>query len=177
MIRRYIQWMDLLTEKIGRLTMWLVIPMTLVAAYNAVARFTSQPLGMNLSSNALLEVQWYLFSILFLVGSAYVYKHDSHVRVDVFYSRCPKQVKLWVNFLGNFLLAIPFCLITAWACWDSTIHSWEVLEMSPDPGGLPRYPIKSLIPLSFLLLALQSLSLALRDLLELYQGSDGLDSH
>ena len=157
-----IAFIDKLNEKVGNIVLWLVFPMTLIAAYNAAARYISKPMGVNLSSNALLEIQWYLFSILFLLGAAYVYKHDGHVRVDILYSRFSGRWKNIIQLIGNLFLALPFCIITAWACFDSVQHSWSVLEMSPDPGGLPRYPIKTIIPLGFALLALQSLSIALK---------------
>jgi TRAP-type mannitol/chloroaromatic compound transport system permease small subunit len=163
-MHRIIVWIDTLNEWIGRFLLWLVLPMVLFAGYNAIARYLSQPLEMNLSSNALLEVQWYLFSVLILLGAGYVLKHDAHVRVDILYNRYPEKVKNWVNLLGSFLLAMPFCFITAWACMDSVIHSWSVMEMSPDPGGLPRYPIKTMIPIGLVLVGLQSFSLGLKSL-------------
>lgn len=175
-MHKLIECIDSISEKVGSFLLWLVLPMTLIATYNAVARYISKPLGTNLSSNALLEIQWYLFSVIFLMGAAYVYKHDGHVRVDILYNRFSFKMQNIIQLLGNLLLALPFCIITAWACLDSVLHSWSVLEMSPDPGGLPRYPIKTLIPCGLVLLALQSLSMSLKAFSNLIGISEPIDS-
>lgn len=116
--------------------------MILTGAFNAVTRYAGRAIGHNLSSNAYLELQWYLFSILFLLGAAYTLKHDAHVRVDILYERRGPRGRAWTNLLGTFFFLIPFCLLVLWASCKLVYNSWSILEQSPDPGGLPRYLIK-----------------------------------
>jgi TRAP-type mannitol/chloroaromatic compound transport system permease small subunit len=133
--------------------------MVLIGAYNAVARYLDRFTGWGLSSNTYIELQWYLFSLVFLLGAAYTLKHDSHVRVDVLYGRLSARNKAWVNLLGVVLFLFPFCLLMLIMSWSSVQNSWSVMEMSPDPGGLPRYPIKTVIPIAFILLMFQGVSM------------------
>ncbi|MFQ5599310.1 MAG: TRAP transporter small permease subunit [Candidatus Krumholzibacteriia bacterium] len=149
---------DRLNECVGRGTAWLVLAMALVGAYNAVVRYLGRYIGVSLSSNAYIELQWYLFSLLFLFGAAYTLKHNAHVRVDVVYGRFTARVKAWINLFGTILFMIPFSGLTIWLSWPSVRNSWAVLEVSPDPGGLPRYPIKTAILVAFALLLLQGVS-------------------
>lgn len=153
---------DALTERIGRAVSWLVLAMVLIGAYNAVARYVGRSIGVNLSSNAYLEAQWYLFSLVFLMGAAYTFKHDNHVRVDVLYGRLSKRGQLWLNLIGTVVFLLPFSFFTLWVSWPSVQNSWRVLEGSPDPGGLPRYPIKTMILVAFALLALQGVAEVVR---------------
>jgi TRAP-type mannitol/chloroaromatic compound transport system permease small subunit len=146
---------DRLTDKIGTMVSWLVVLMVLIGAYNAVARYLGRFLGANLSSNLYLELQWYLFSVLFLLGAAYALKKDSHVRVDVLTSRLSDTWRAWINILGTILFLIPFSGFAIWLSWPAVRNSWVVRETSPDPGGLPRYPLKALILVCFALLVLQ----------------------
>jgi TRAP-type mannitol/chloroaromatic compound transport system permease small subunit len=142
----------------GRLLYWLTLAMVLIGSYNAVVRYLGRYIGSDLSSNAYIELQWYLFSLVFLLGAAYTLKEDAHVRVDVLYSRLSERGKAWINLLGTLLFLIPFCALMIWVSWSSVASSWSVLEMSPDPGGLPRYPIKTVIPIGFALLILQGVA-------------------
>lgn len=153
---------DACNEHIGRLSGWLVLLMVLIGVWNVVGRYIGKAIGQNLSSNALLEGQWYLFDLVFLLGAAYTLKHNDHVRVDVFYRNWSPQVKALVDLLGTILFLIPFCLMILVFSWDTIVTSWEIREVSPDPGGLPRYPIKAMIVISFVLLILQGISLAIK---------------
>ncbi len=153
---------DALTERIGSAVSWLVLAMVLVGAYNAVARYVGRSIGINLSSNAYLEMQWYLFSLVFLLGAAYTFKHNAHVRVDVLYGRMSKRRQLWIDLIGTVVFLLPFSIFCLWVSWPSVRNSWAVLEASPDPGGLPRYPIKSMILVAFALLALQGVAEIMR---------------
>ncbi len=153
---------DRLNERIGRFACWLTFLMVLVGSYNAIARYAGRAWGMNLTSNALLETQWYLFSAVFLLGAAYALRHNAHVRVDVMFGRFTPRTQAWIELVGTLAFLVPFCVIMLWVSWAPVRNSWMILEMSPDPGGLPRYPIKSLIPLAFLLLLLQGLSDAVK---------------
>ncbi len=153
---------DAFNERIGRWMAWLVVIMVGIGAFNAVVRYLSRFTGMNLSSNAYIELQWYLFSMVFLLGAAYGLRHNAHVRVDVLYGRLSSRGKAWINLVGTFLFLIPFCILMIWTSWEYVLNSWSIFEASPDPGGLPRYPIKTIIPLAFVLLLLQAVSQAVK---------------
>ncbi|WP_353673074.1 TRAP transporter small permease subunit [Synechocystis sp. LKSZ1] len=149
---------DRLMDRIGRLTGWLVVAMIGIGVGNVVGRYGGKLLGQNLVSNGLLEAQWYLFDLIFLLGAAYALQHNEHVRVDIFYKTLGPKGRAWVNLLGTIFLLIPFCCLVLYYSWGSVINSWQIWEMSPDPGGLPRYPIKTMILVSFGLLILQGLA-------------------
>jgi TRAP-type mannitol/chloroaromatic compound transport system permease small subunit len=165
------RWIDRLNRGIGRGASWLVLLMVLIGAGNAVARYLGRFVGMNLSSNAYLEAQWYLFSLVFLLGAAYTLQRDDHVRVDVLYSRLSRRGRAWIDTVGTVVFLIPFCLFCLWVSWPSIRNSWQVLEGSPDPGGLPRYPIKTVILIAFVLLILQGISI-LVDRIRLLRGGE-----
>lgn len=157
-------WIDALTDRIGRGVYWLVLVMVGVGCWNVVGRYLGQLIGQNLSSNALIETQWYLFDVVFLMGAAYTLKHNGHVRVDVFQSRWSGRGKALGELLGTLLFLLPFCILVLWFSWDVVMASVKIREMSPDPGGLPRYPIKLMILVSFVSLMLQGLSEAIKNL-------------
>ncbi len=154
---------DTINEWIGRLTYWLVLVMIVVGVWNVIGRYVGRLIGQNLTSNALIEVQWYLFDLLFLLGAAYSLKHDEHVRVDLFYKDWSVKRKALANFIGIFIFLIPFSLMIIYYSWGNIVNSWTILEMSPDPGGLPRYPIKSMIIVSYILLILQGIAEAIKN--------------
>lgn len=163
---------DRLSEWSGRLLSWLSLAMVLIGSYNAVVRYLARYTGMSLSSNMYIELQWYLFSALFLLGAAYTLKTDSHVRVDVLYGRLSEKGRAWINLGGVVLFLVPFCVMMLWVAWPAVANSWAVMEGSPDPGGLPRYPIKTAIPIAFVLLLIQGISLFIRSL-SVIVGHDG----
>lgn len=144
------------TEWVGSATAWLAVAMVLVGAYNAVGRYVGRSIGVNLSSNVYLELQWYLFSLLFLLAAAWGLKEDAHVRVDVFYARFSPRVRGWINVGGILLLLVPFCIFTLWTSFPAVRNSWAVRETSPDPDGLARYPLKAVILVCFVLLLVQA---------------------
>lgn len=148
---------------------WLVLGMVLLGAFNAIARYLDRFTGIGLSSNTYIELQWYFFSMVFLLGAAYTLKHDAHVRVDVLYGRLGPQGQAWINIAGVVLFLIPFCVLMITVSVPAVMNSWAVREMSPDPGGLPRYPIKTVIPIAFLLLILQGISMLVRQITRLRQ--------
>lgn len=154
---------DAVNEWIGRIAYWLVLLMVFIGVWNVIGRYIGRFLGTNLTSNALIETQWYLFSIIFLSGAAYALKYNEHVRVDIFYKGWNHRRQALANFLGSILLLIPFSCLIIYYSWGSIINSWKIEEMSPDPGGLPRYPIKSAIIVGFLLLILQGISEAIKN--------------
>lgn len=144
---------DSLNERIGRLVMWGVLAATLVAAGNALAKhFLGQ------GSNAWLEAQWYLFGALFLLGAGYTLKHNGHVRIDVIHQRLSDKARAWIDLLGGLLFLLPFAGLLAWLSWPLLVESWRIQEMSPDAGGLLRWPVKLMLPLGFGLLFLQGIS-------------------
>lgn len=155
---------DRLNEGVGRAASWLSLLMVLTGAFNAIVRYLGRFMGQNLSSNVYLEGQWYLFSLLFLLGAAYTLKNNGHVRVDVIYARLSERGRAWIDLVGSVLFLLPFTVVSLLLTWPSVRNSWHVLELSPDPGGLPRYPLKTVILVCFFLLFLQGLSLLIRQI-------------
>ena len=144
---------DALNERVGRAAMWLVLAATLISSGNAVMRY-----GFDRSSNAWLEIQWYLFALIFLLGAGYTLKHNGHVRIDILYGRFSPRLQAWVDLLGGLLFLLPLCGLMVWMSWGGFAASWAVNETSPDAGGLSRWPIKLAIPLGFGLLWLQGVA-------------------
>lgn len=154
---------DLLNEWVGRISYWLILLMVAIGAWNVLGRYLGKMVGTNLTSNSLIEVQWYLFDVIFLFGAAYALKYNEHVRVDIFYRGWSRRRKALANFLGNLIFLIPFSSLLIYYSWGTVINSWKIREMSPDPGGLPRYPIKLTIILACILLILQGISEAIKN--------------
>jgi TRAP-type mannitol/chloroaromatic compound transport system permease small subunit len=170
---------DRLNDRIGSAIQWLALVMVVIGAFNAIARYTDQYTGMSLSSNAYLDLQWYLFSLIFLMGSAYGLNHDYHVRVDVMYARLGRRGRAWIDLIGSVLFLVPFAGVMLWVSWGPVVRSWAILETSADPGGLPRYPIRTVILVSFFLLLLQAISQIVKNaaiLSEPAGGSPGADA-
>ena len=161
-LRRAAAMVDRLNDRVGVAIQWLALLMVFVGAFNALARYTTRYTGLALSSNAYLDLQWYFFTLIFLLGAGYGLNHDYHVRVDVVYEKLGKKARAWVNLIGTVLFLIPFSVVMLWVSWRPVWNSWVVREASPDPGGLPRYPIKAVILLAFLLLLLQGFSHVLK---------------
>ena len=147
--------MDRFYAIVSKLCAWTLFIMTILGALNAVLRYSSKFTGKVWSSNAFLEGQWYLFSAVFLLGAGYTLYKDKHVRVDVLYSRLSHTGQRRINLIGVVLFAIPFCVLGIWSSIDFVLNSWSIWEQSPDAGGLPRYPVKTLIPLGFAMLLVQ----------------------
>ncbi len=155
---------DHFNEYLGRLVSWLTLLMIGVGTWNVIGRYLGRTVGQNLSSNALIETQWQIFDVIFLMGAAYALKHNEHVRVDVLQSRLNPRQKALIDFFGTLLFLIPFCLMVIAYSWQTIVNSWKILEVSPDPGGLPYYPVKTLIIISFVLLIIQGISEAIKNL-------------
>ncbi|ULR40784.1 TRAP transporter small permease subunit [Thermus sp. NEB1569] len=147
------QAIDVLTEAIGKLTVWLVLLVALLSAGNAIMRY-----GFSYSSNAYLEAQWYLFSLIFLLGGAYALKHNAHVRIDLIFGRFSQRTRAWIDVVGTVLFLLPMAVGVIYLSWPWAMNSFLGKEMSPDVGGLPRWPIKLALPLGFALLTLQGIS-------------------
>ena len=144
---------DALTERVGRLIIWLVLVATLISAGNALIRYS-----LGESSNAWLEIQWYLFGAMFLLAAGYTLKHNGHVRIDIFYNRLGPRGQAWIDLIGGLLFLLPMAVLLAWLAWPMFHEAWVTHEMSPDAGGLVRWPVKLLLPLGFGLLALQGVA-------------------
>jgi TRAP-type mannitol/chloroaromatic compound transport system permease small subunit len=158
---------DRLTGRIGRVVSWLTVLTVLVAAGNALARYLGRFAGVRLSSNLWLELQWYLFSVVFLFAIAWAVERDAHVRVDVLSTRLAPRARAWIDLCGHLLLLFPFTLFLLWATLPSVRASWAVREGSPDPGGLLRYPLKAMVPVALGLVLLQGVSQVIKDLARL----------
>jgi len=144
---------DALTERVGRLSIWLVLVATLISAGNALARY-----ALGESSNAWLEIQWYLFGAMFLLAAGYTLKHNGHVRIDILYNRFDARGQAWIDLIGSLLFLLPMALLLAWLAWPMFHEAWITQEHSPDAGGLLRWPVKLLLPVGFALLALQGIA-------------------
>lgn len=150
---------DALNEWVGRSIKWLVLLATLISAGNALVRY-----GLGESSNAGLEIQWYLFGALFLLGAGYTLKHNGHVRIDFIHGRLSPRTQAWLEIVGTVLFLLPFSLLIIWFGWPMFVSAWQSGEMSPDAGGLLRWPVKLLIPVGFSLLALQGIAELIRNI-------------
>lgn len=146
-------WIDALNLKVGKFTGWLILVTTLISAGNAIVRKI-----FDTSSNALLEVQWYLFAAVFLLGAGYGLLKNSHVRIDFISSRLTDRTRNWIDFGGFILVLTPFCLISMYLAWPLFVQALVSGEMSQNAGGLIRWPAYALIPVGFLLLMLQGFS-------------------
>lgn len=144
---------DAFTERVGRVAIWLVLVATLISAANALVRYT-----LGESSNAWLEIQWYLFGAMFLLAAGYTLKHNGHVRIDILYNRFGPRGQAWIDLAGGLLFLLPMALLLAWLAWPMFHEAWVTHELSPDAGGLVRWPVKLLLPLGFGLLALQGVA-------------------
>lgn len=161
---------DRLTGAVGEAVSWLLLLMVLIGAFNAIARYSGRYIGVNLSSNAYLEMQWYLFSITFLLGAAYALREDAHVRVDVMFSRVTARTQSIINIAGTLVFLVPFSIFIVWVSVPVIRSSWVIREGSPDPGGLPRYPLKAMILVCFALLLLQAVSELIKEFHKLRRG-------
>ena len=147
------RWIDRLNKGVNGIALWLVLLCTLVSAGNAVFRY-----AFNLSSNAWLELQWFMFAAIFLLGAAYTLKENGHVRVDVMYGRYSPRTQVWVDLLGGLLFLIPTCLVVLITSIPWALNSIRIFEMSSDAGGLPFWIIKPILPIAMALLLLQGIS-------------------
>lgn len=175
LVRKLSGLVDGLNDRIGKAIQWLVLVMVLIGASSAVLRFFSRRLGLTLNLTPTTEAQWYLFSVIFLLGAAYALRHDVHVRVDVLYERVSARARGWIDLLGTLLFLVPFSLLMLWVSFPAVRSSWLIRETSPDPGGLPRYPIKALILVSFALLLLQAASQLVKHLEVIRSGQEDVE--
>ena len=144
---------DGLSERVGFAVRWLILLAVVISSGNALVRYL-----FNASSNAWLELQWYLFSAVFLLCAGYTLLRNEHVRIDVIFDRLSHRTRAWIDIVGTLLFLLPFALLISWLAWPMFADSFARSEMSTDAGGLIRWPAKLLIPVGFLLLLLQGVS-------------------
>lgn len=150
---RLSQWIDSFSELIGKTIRWLVLGAVLISAGNAIIRK-----AFNIGSNAFLEIQWYLFAAVFMLGVGFVFMRNAHVRIDFISSKFSARGRNWVDVIGILVFVFPLCYMMATLGWPLFVNAYESGEMSSNAGGLIRWPVYALIPAGFALLALQSLS-------------------
>jgi len=164
---------DKLNEKVGALANWMVLLACVVSAGNAMVRY-----AYDTSSNAWLEIQWYMFAYIVMLGASYTLKRNEHVRVDLLYMTLSTRGQLWVDILGTLVFLLPTCAILAWLSWPFFEQSFAVRESSSNAGGLIRWPIKFVLPLGFAMVALQGFSELIKRIAFLNgHPVDGLEAH
>ncbi len=144
---------DELNERVGKAMTWLILIVVVISAGNAVVRYT-----IDWSSNSLLEIQWYLFSAVFLLSAGYVLKRNEHIRIDIVTGRMGPRAQNWIDVFGILVFLLPMALMTMTLSWPVFTLAWSSNEMSANPGGLVRWPVRLLMPIGFFLLTLQGIA-------------------
>jgi TRAP-type mannitol/chloroaromatic compound transport system permease small subunit len=144
---------DRLNDNIGKLTYWLTLVAVLVSSGNATVRYL-----FDTSSNAWLELQWYLFSAVFLLCGGYALLHGSHVRIDVVYGRWSRRTQLWIDVFGTVVFLLPMAVLILYLSWPVFMNAFMNKEVSSNAGGLIVWPARLLLPVGFFLLVLQGIS-------------------
>ncbi|RTL24307.1 MAG: TRAP transporter small permease subunit [Rhodocyclaceae bacterium] len=144
---------DALTERVGKAATWLVLVVTLISAGNAFVRYL-----FNFSSNGLLEIQWYLFSAVFLLCGGYTLLKNEHVRIDVVAGRFSPRAQAWIDIVGTLFFMAPMAVAVLYLSWPIFVESYRAGEQSSNAGGLPVWPVRALVPAGFALLVLQGVS-------------------
>jgi TRAP-type mannitol/chloroaromatic compound transport system permease small subunit len=147
------RFVDRFNDYVGKGVYWLILLSVIVSSGNATIRY-----AFSRSSNGWLEIQWYLFSAVFLLGAGYTLLHNEHVRIDIIYGRLKPRTRAWIDLLGGLFFLLPMALLIMSLAWPMFLDSWRIDEYSTDAGGLIRWPVKLLIPVGFLLLTLQGVS-------------------
>lgn len=144
---------DGLNEQVGKLTYWLILAAVLISAGNAIVRYS-----LNMSSNAWLEIQWYLFSFVFLFCAGYTLLHNQHVRIDILSGLLSPRGRAWIDILGTVFFLLPMAVAILWLSWPVFLDAYRSNEVSTNAGGLLVWPGRLMLPLGFLLLVLQGVS-------------------
>lgn len=145
---------DRINEGVGQAVSWLTTVLMLLVVADVISRYL-----FNTSKAWTIELEWHLFALIFLLGAGYAFKHDRHVRVDLFYTRFSKRDQALVNLVGGLIFLVPWCLLVIYSSWGYAMQSYRIGEGSPDPGGLPLlYPIKFSIAIGITLLLLQGIA-------------------
>ena len=144
---------DALNETVGKLTYWLILAAVLISTGNAVVRYV-----FNRSSNSWLEIQWYLFSFVFLFCAGYTLLHNQHVRIDVLTGHLSGRGRAWIDILGTIFFLMPMAIAIMWLSWPVFLDAYHSNEVSTNAGGLTVWPARLMLPIGFLLLVLQGFS-------------------
>ncbi|MBC7804502.1 MAG: TRAP transporter small permease subunit [Candidatus Parcubacteria bacterium] len=144
---------DAMNERIGFLAEWLVLLSCLISAGNAFSRY-----AFGISSNAWLEIQWYMFAAVIMLGASYTLKRNEHVRVDIVYANVSTRRQMSIDIFGFIVFMLPATVIMTYLSWPIFYNSWALGEISANAGGLIRWPVKIMLPLGFFLLSLQGIS-------------------
>jgi TRAP-type mannitol/chloroaromatic compound transport system permease small subunit len=144
---------DGLNERVGHTAYWMVLAAVVVSSGNAVVRYV-----FDYSSNAWLELQWYLYTSFFLIGAGYTLLRNEHVRIDIINSRLSPRTRAWIDLLGGIFFLLPMAILIMALAWPVFTASFALQETSPSANGLLRWPVKLMMPVGFLLLALQGVS-------------------
>lgn len=162
-LQSYIRFADAVNENIGKATAWLTTVLVLVVCLHVFMRRF-----LHTNPAWITELEWHIFALIFLFGAGYAFKHDRHVRVDLFYAKFSKRDKAIVNFVGTLLFLIPWCILVIIYSYQYAMTSFNINESSPDPGGLPaRYLIKFSITIGIVFLLLQAVGILFRSILTL----------
>jgi TRAP-type mannitol/chloroaromatic compound transport system permease small subunit len=149
-LSRAIDWVN---AQFGVIANWLVLLACLISAGNAGMRYL-----FSVSSNGWLEIQWYMFAGMVLLGAPFTLKMNEHVRVDLVYGLVSERTRIWIDIICGFLFLLPICIILTYFTWPWFVESWNINEASSNAGGLVRWPVKLLLPVGFALMALQGIS-------------------
>ena len=144
---------DAVNARIGRTMIWLVLAAVLISTGNAIFRK-----AFDMSSNAFLETQWYLFSAIFLLCSPYTLQRNEHIRIDVVAGRLSNRTQTWIDVFGTLFFLLPMAILIAYLSWDVFLRAWSINEVSTNAGGLVIWPARLLVPVGFGLLVLQGVS-------------------
>jgi len=144
---------DWVNEQFGVVANYLVLFACLISAGNAFSRYL-----LSESSNGWLEIQWYLFAGMVLLGAPYTLKMNEHVRVDLVYGMVSEKTRIWIDIICGFLFLLPICVILVWITWPWFVDSWKLNEASSNAGGLIRWPVKLVLPVGFALMVAQGIS-------------------
>lgn len=169
----FVNTIEKVTDFFGTIAVWLVVPTIVVGLVNVILRRIGAAVGQSLTSNALIEAQWYMYSTIFLLSFAYILKNQVNVRVDFWFANRTVKTKAWIDFIGHLIGLIPFCIIGIWVSVNPVLFSWQIREGSPDPSGLPRYPIKTMILVGLVLLSIQ----AIAEVIKLIRVLRGIESY
>ena len=180
-IKKVVSIIDKMTDGLGWLSQ-MIVPITILVGFsNVVLRYTGQIVGLKLTSNVIIELQWYLYTLIFFFGFAYILRHNINVRVDFWYANQTPKTKAWIDLIGHLVALLPFCLLALYVTYQPVLTSWGIRpdgswgtwEVSPDPNGLPRAPIKSMVLVAFGMLLLQSIAEILK-LIAILRGREDL---